>query len=181
MGLRGLTMHLSLISLSLGAAAATPPPQQVPPVITHFASAPQTCAVLQAAYTAAIGHKTPVYPHDVRSDSRVLDLAKMVPDYRATLAMSARESDRLAEQENRYSFPNFKPSCAWRGSPGPLADAEGHATFVTFTSPIFSVNRRLAIVEVSFREAGMFGYGMICVVRQQKEAWKGRCQSSWIT
>lgn len=174
-------MNFALISLSLGAAAAPHLHEPVPRVITHFASASHACGVLQAAYTAASGHKALIYPQDVRSDTRVLELDKFAPEYRAKLTLSVREFDELTVQQGLYNFPNFKPVCNWKGDPGPSVDDEGHATFVTFTNPIFANSRRLAIVQVSFREKGTFGYGLICVVRQGRIGWEGQCQNSWIT
>lgn len=172
-------MHFALISLSLIAATATPLNE---PVLGRIiATAPQTCAVLQAAYTAASRHETLIYPRDVRSETRAMDLGKWVPEYRAKLALSAREFDELLGLEIQYRVPAFKPVCTWQGNPGPSVDDEGHATFVTFTSPIFSNSGQLAIVEVSFREEGIFGYGMICVVRQRHGGWDSQCQNSWIS
>lgn len=172
-------MHFALISLSLIAATATPLNEPVPGRI--IATAPQTCAVLQAAYTAASRHKTLIYPRDVRSDTRVLNLDKWVPKFRAKLAMSAREFEELEGQEIQYRVPAFKPVCNWKGNPYQSVDEYGHATFVTFTSPIFSNSRKLAVVEVSFRDEGIFGYGMICVVRQGRGGWDSQCQNSWIS
>lgn len=174
-------MRVALISLALGMTAASVLPEQGPRAITRFVSAGRTCAVLQAAYTAATQHKALIYPQEVRSGARMLKLDKMVPEYRAKLALTAREFNDLAVQENRYSVSNFNPICKWKGVPGPSADDERHATFVTFTSPIFSTSKRLAILDVSFRETGIFGYGLICVVRKRHEGWEGKCQMSWIT
>ncbi|RDE07082.1 hypothetical protein [Sphingomonas aracearum] len=173
-------MHLTSIPMLLAAAIA---PLQTPLhlVTTHFASAPRTCAVLQAAYTAASKGQTPIYPRDVRSDTRVLRLDEFVPEYRAKLALSAAEFAGLTARQAQSDFPHFRPACAWKGDPGPAVDDEGHATFVTFTSPIFSANRKLAMVEVSFREEGTFAYGLICVVRQGRGGWAAQCRGSWIT
>jgi len=171
-------MIFGLLSLVFAATLMDEPASGV---MTHFASAPQTCAVLQAAYTSASHHKTLIYPRDVRSDTRVLDLDTFVPEYRARLSLSAQEFDELAGQKNQYGFPGFRPVCNWKGDPGPAKDDEGHATFVTFTSPIFSIHREIAIVEVSFREKGIFGYGLLCVVRRGCIGWEAQCQNSWIT
>jgi hypothetical protein len=48
----------------LGLLASSPgvPSKPVTQPIVIFASAPSTCAVLQAAYTAAIGRTSPAYP-----------------------------------------------------------------------------------------------------------------------
>jgi hypothetical protein len=150
------------------------------PVIRTFASAPRTCAVLQAAYTAAIKHKVLAYPVDVRADSRPLSLGKTTPDYRAKLGASPREFDDLIARQDLYSSSRFKPTCTWNGVPGPVKDDEGHATYVTFTSPVFSKNKRFSIVQVSFLEEGMFGYGLICMVRLKRGVWSGQCIESWI-
>ena len=165
-------------SLALSATTILNPAS---PVVQTFASAPRTCAVLQAAYTAAIKYKVLAYPVDVRIDYRALSLDKTAPDYRAKLAASPREFDELITRQNLYSSSNFKPTCKWYGVPGPAKDDEGHATHVTFTSPIFSKNGRLSIVQVSFLEDGMFGYGLICVVRSKRGTWAGQCLESWIT
>jgi hypothetical protein len=163
------------------ALSATTMPNSAFPVVRAFASAPRTCAVLQAAYTAAIKYKVPAYPVDVRADSRALSLDKTVPAYRTKLTASQHEFEELIAQQDLYSSSNFKPTCTWNGVPGPLKDNEGHATYVTFTSPIFSKNGRLSIVQVSFREAGMFGYGLICMVRSKLGVWSAQCLDSWIT
>jgi hypothetical protein len=163
------------------ALSATTMPNPAFPIVRTFASAPRTCAVLQAAYTAAIKYKVPAYPVDVRADSRALSLDKMVPDYRTELTASQHEFEELIARQDLYSSSNFKPTCTWNGVPGPLKDNEGHATYVTFTSPIFSKNGRLSIVQISFREAGMFGYGLICMVRSKRGVWSAQCLDSWIT
>lgn len=174
-------MHPAVISFLLATAIANPMSEPKLRLTGSFASASQTCKVVQAAYTAAAGHRTLIYPPDIRSDHRMLDLNGTVPDYRARLALSAGEFEGLAQEQDRYNFPNFRPACEWKGGPGPAVDDEGHATFVTFTSPIFATTRRLAVVEVSFREKGIFGYGLICIVRRRHGDRKADCIRSWIT
>lgn len=182
-GLRTQSMILSLAlaSLSSAVAANTRQHERPPSVIGSFASAPWTCAVLQAAYTAASRQAVLSYPKDVRTAARTLQPLKFVPEYRSRLALSPQEFDELAGREGRYDFPNFRPACTWEGNPVPPDNGEGRATFVTFTSPIFSNSGRLAIVEVSFRQEGWFGYGLVCVVRQRRGRWAAHCRDSWIT
>jgi hypothetical protein len=52
--------------------------------------------------------------------------------------------------------------------------------FTSFTSPIFSTDGRLALVEVSFQDNGRFGYGSLCIVRSTGNRWLARCLPSWI-
>lgn len=165
-------------SLALSVTASASQPYRI---LGTFASAPRTCAVLQAAYTAAISRNAPAYPNDVRAADRTLRLAEIVPEYRAKLGVSASEYEELVEQQATYNTPGFRPNCGWKGIAGPSKDDEGHPTYVTFTSPIFSRNGRIAIVETSFREAGIFGYGLICTVRSKRGSWAAQCSQSWIT
>ncbi|WP_159759062.1 hypothetical protein [Sphingomonas sp. 8AM] len=148
--------------------------------VSDFASMPRTCAVLQAAYTAAIGHHAPAYPLDVRSSAHSLgSMTDIAPDARKRLAMSADEFTELATRQEIYRSDVFRPICAWKGRAAPPRDDEGHAMFVTFTSPVFSTTGRLALVEVSFREQGAFSYGLLCTVRSLHVTWKARCGRSW--
>jgi hypothetical protein len=96
------------------------------------------------------------------------------------MAMSAAEFDELVTQEGLYNFDNFRPACDWKGKKGPMTDDERHHTFVTFTSPIFSRSGSLALVEVSFREEGIFGYGLLCTARLSHTTWTAHCLQSWI-
>ncbi|GGB21818.1 hypothetical protein GCM10011380_09240 [Sphingomonas metalli] len=149
--------------------------------MSDFASAPRTCAVLQAAYTAASGAKTLAYPPVVLMEDRRLHPEGFVTSYPAELPLSRHGFDDLVAEAKRYDFPNFKPACAWQGSPGPRVDGEGTPTFVSFTSPIFSSDGRLAILQVSFRIQGWGGHGEICVVRQHRRGWRARCRAGWMT
>lgn len=101
--------------LGLALAASTPQHERLPQLATSFASAPRTCAVLQAAYTVASRQTRLSYPKDVRTDTRILQMQKSDPDFRSGLALSPQEKDELADQGSRYDFPNFKPSCKWNG------------------------------------------------------------------
>ncbi len=176
-------MLIGLYGTILGffALSVTASPGQPYRIMGTFASAPRTCAVLQAAYTAAIKRNAPAYPNDVRAADRTLRLAKTSLEYRAKLGISAREYEDLVEQQATYNTPGFRPNCDWKGLAGPSKDDEGHPTYVTFTSPVFSKNGRIAVVETSFREAGIFGYGLICTVRSKRGSWAAQCLDSWIT
>jgi hypothetical protein len=176
-------MPIGLSGSILGSLAlsVTVLPSQPYRVLGTFASAPRTCAVLQAAYTAAINRKAPAYPNDVRAADRTLRLGETVPEYRAKMGVTAQEYEELIEQQATYNTPGFRPNCDWKGLAGPSEDDEGHATYVTFTSPIFSENGRIAVVETSFREAGRYGYGLICTVRSKRGTWVAQCLRSWIT
>ena len=176
-------MPIGLSGSILGSLALslTASPSQPYRVLGTFASSPRTCAVLQAAYTAAINRNAPAYPNDVRAADRTLRLAQTVPEYRAKLGVSAREYEELVEQQATYNTPGFRPNCNWKGLAGPSKDEEGHPTYVTFTSPVFSKKGRIAVVETSFREVGMFGYGLICTVRSKRGSWMAQCLQSWIT
>lgn len=123
-----------------------------PPIATTFASVIRTCDVLQAAYTAATHARSAMYPPEVRANPRILSAENWTPDYRAALRLSSREFANVAGNAAAYAVPGFKPACAWAGTRGAATDEEGHATYVTFTAPIFSKTGHLALVEVSFRE-----------------------------
>jgi hypothetical protein len=146
----------------------------------EFASAAKTCAVLQAAYTAALGRDAPAYPRDVRPSGRSRgSVTDIVPESRDRLGLSADEVADLATRQEIYRSDAFRPVCAWKGRTGPARDDEGHAVFVTFTSPILSTSGRLALTEVAFRETGIFGYGLLCTARLSHMTWTARCMRSW--
>ncbi|KQU62083.1 hypothetical protein ASG67_02815 [Sphingomonas sp. Leaf339] len=147
----------------------------------HFAAAPRTCAVLQTAYTAAIGARTPAYPVDVRMKRTPNGSTGIISGDGTNLGLTPRDSRDLVARQDIYRDPSFDPHCVWKGSAGPVVDEEGHATYTTFSSPIFSSNGTFALVELSTREAGNFGYGMMCIVRPKHDRWTARCQRSWIT
>ncbi|QQV78442.1 hypothetical protein H5J25_07315 [Sphingomonas aliaeris] len=173
------TLAFSLYGLL--AMTAVISPGQSYRIAETFASAPRTCAILQAAYTKAIGGTATAYPNDVRSSSRRLELVKIVPEYRVKMGLSKKEYDDLIVQEASYGSADFRPSCSWKGIAGPAQDAEGHATFVSFTTPIFSTNGRLAVVETSFLERKDFGHGLVCIVRLKDKNWTARCLPGWIS
>jgi hypothetical protein len=167
--------------LALIAPSAAAKPKLLLRPMQTFASAPRTCAVLQAAYTAAIGQDATAYPKEVGPSRHILDdLRTFTPDYRGRLPLSAKEFEELATRQSIYHVENFKPICDWQGKGVAMKNDEGHQTFVTFTSPIFSRDGHVALTEVSF-QYGAFGYGLICVARSRHEAWSARCLQSWIT
>lgn len=137
--------------------------------------------MLEAAYSAAIGSAAPAYPADVRPAWRSVELKRIVPGYRSRMPLQSGEFDDLASREDAYRTERFEPRCAWEGTPTPHVDDEGHRMDASFSSPIFSTDGRLALVEVSFDDRGGFGYGMICVVRAGEARWSARCLDSWIT
>ena len=149
--------------------------------VTTFASAPRTCTVLQAAYTASVGGPQPLVPPDVRmSPTRVLELNRFVPAARAASGLSPGEFAALTTRAPLYRADRFRPVCRWRGKKGPAGDGELHQIWVSFTSPIFTGDGRTALVEVSTREDGFFGYGSLCTVRLRGRRWAAICMPSWI-
>lgn len=148
---------------------------------TSFSSSPRTCAVLQSAYTTAIGYTTPAFPADVRMSPYEFPLGHYHADFWMKLGISERDHHAFAEQGNRYRERNFKPHCMWRGVQGPTMDDEGHPTYVTFSTPIFLPDGQTALAEVFFREEGLFAYGMMCVVRHTRSGWTSQCRQNWIT
>jgi hypothetical protein len=174
-------MLIAYITMALGVAplaSSSPAARSFVPV---HASAPEECAILQAAYAAAIGKNGFFYPVDVRSSPRRLeDLTTFRLDYRAQMAMSAQEFDELAAHQGSHDVSDFRPDCHWTGTPGPSKDDEGHPIFITFTRPLFSQDRHLALAEVSFREQGRFAYGVLCTVRLTQGTWSAQCLRSWI-
>ena len=146
----------------------------------HFAAAPRTCAVLQAAYTAAIGARTPAYPIDVRMERTPNGSAGIISGDGTNLGLTPAKSGDLVARQDIYRDSSFNPHCVWKGSAGPAIDEEGHDTYITFSSPIFSTDGKIALVEVSTRGKGTFGYGVKCVVRSKRHRWSARCQRSWV-
>lgn len=170
-----------LIMAALTVGLVGPVTAGSPPVTTTFASAARTCDVLQAAYTATTNSRSTAYPPDVQTASRILSVLSWTPDFKASLSLSSQEFEDMAGNATAYAVPNFKPACEWKGTRGAATDEKGHATYVTFTAPIFAKTGRLALVEVSFREQGSFGYGLICVVRRPQSTWSATCVRNWIT
>ncbi len=171
-----------IATLSVFASPVTIPSPQTNHPLTTFASASRTCAVIQAAYTAATGQRILSFPKDVRPSPRRLEALKdFVPEYRKSMSISEDEFDDLTKQQEKYNFPGFAPFCEWKGKPGPTSDALGNKTHVTFTSPIFSTAGNVALVEVSFRNEGVYGYGMLCTSRLSHRTWSSHCLKSWTT
>lgn len=176
-----MPVAITFAILSMSVSPVTMDPAASVWRVRDFASMPRTCAVLQAAYTAAIGRHAPAFPRDVRpSDHSLAPVTDLVRDARAGLTLSAGDVADLATRHKFYRADSFRPVCAWHGRAGPKTDDDGHAIVETFTSPVFSTNGRLALVEVSFRETGTFGYGLLCTARLSRRTWKARCIRSWI-
>ena len=141
-----------------------------------------TCKVLEAAYTAAIGSAVPAFPRDIRPAWRTLLPSKFKSPYPTTHALTAGEVRDLIANDPAYQFEKYRPACPFTATPSSKADADGHEEFISFTSPIYSSNHRLALVEISFEhKTGGFGYGSLCVVRWAEAGWTARCGPSWIT
>jgi len=83
--------------------SASPPPTLVPP---------QTCKVLEVAYSAVIGSKVPAYPSDVRPLWRLLTLENLTSDLPGREMLSADEFDRLKSGATSTRTPNYQPLCA---------------------------------------------------------------------
>jgi hypothetical protein len=166
------------MSTSLASGALIDPIAAIGPT---FASAPRTCTVLQAAYTAAIKYNAAAYPTDVRAAWHIMDVTRLTREYRSEIGLTPSEFKAVSGRQNSYHDLGFKPNCPWKGIPGPAKDEEGHSTHVTFSSPVFSDDHHLAVIETSFLEEGTSGYGFICVARLAHGTWSARCASSWIT
>jgi hypothetical protein len=149
-------------------------------MILSSVQVPDICGVLESAYTVAIESKTPASPIDVQPSWRSLELEEFVPDYPVRATIPKREFDDLISRQARHRDEKFRPLCVWRAKPVEARDYDGHRMTVSFTSPIFSTDEKLALVEVSFRESG-FGYGKICIVRGGRSKWSAECHDSWIT
>lgn len=141
----------------------------------------ETCKALAAAYAAAIDSAAPVWPADIRPSSRVLALGKFVPRYKQRMALEPGEFEDLLSREGAHTVPGYRPYCLAPVTPSRKLDDEGHRQFISFTSPIFSTDRRLALIQVSFQEDAGFGYGVMCIARRSPAAtWSARCLPSWI-
>lgn len=148
--------------------------QSPDPAVIH------TCKVLEVAYTAAIGSAVPAYPLDIRPSHRSLDLGGIVKEYQAKFALEPGEFEDLKSKQAAYKVDGFRPLCVPTAKPVQKLDKEGHVQSVSFTSPVFSSDGRVSVVEVSFHEKG-FGYGMMCIARRTSATWVADCHGSWIT
>lgn len=134
-----MPVAITFAILSMSVSPVTMDPAASVWRVRDFASMPRTCAVLQAAYTAAIGRHAPAFPRDVRPSGHTLGpVTDLVPDARAGLMLSADDVADLATRQEFYRADSFRPVCAWHGRAGPTTDDEEHAIIVTFTGPVFS-------------------------------------------
>ncbi|MDP5277697.1 hypothetical protein Q9Q95_02070 [Sphingomonas sp. DG1-23] len=152
----------------------------IAPFLLSASPAPDICGVLEVAYAAAIESRVPASPVDVQPSWRELALEKFVPDFIARTTLSKGEVADLVAHQGMHREKGFRALCLWQARPMPAKDYEGHQMKVSFSSPIFSGDMRLAVVEVSFQEPG-FGYGSFCVLRGGRGAWSAQCHPDWIT
>jgi len=148
--------------------------QSPDPAVIH------TCKVLEVAYTAAIGSVVPAYPLDIRRSNRSLELGGIVKEYQAKLEIASSEFEDLKVMQAAYKVDGYRPLCVPTAKPSQRLSKEGHVQFTSFTSPVFSSDGSLAVIEVSFHEEG-FGYGMMCIARRASATWTANCHPSWIT
>ncbi|WP_141395782.1 hypothetical protein [Sphingomonas spermidinifaciens] len=121
-------LSAAMISIAPGAAAPASAAVQLPVLNQHFASSPQTCSMLQAAYMTARGRTKPAtYPKNLRFTPRITAPRAFVPDYRDSLPLSKREFAHLVDQQSSYGFPNFRPACPWKGVPDSVPVTKGDA------------------------------------------------------
>lgn len=151
-----------------------------PLTMTVAAPANRTCAVLQAAYARASGHRALASADHVGVAPHLIKLNKVVPEFRAQLWASSQEFDDLASQEALRNRSDIMPICKWQRVRSVARAPNKPFTIIIFTNPVFSTNGKLAIVEASFYERGGFGRGVMCVVRKAT-VWTARCVESWIT
>ncbi|WP_093299768.1 hypothetical protein [Sphingomonas sp. NFR04] len=151
-------------------------------IIDDPATIGQTCRVLEAAYTAAIESNVPAYPQTIAPARRTVDLGTFHRDYRNQLPLDDGEFGDLVSRQRGFAVDGYRPLCVPTAAPIARADAEGHAQSISFTSPVFSSDGRIAVTEISFRHVPSgFGYGMLCIARRTGQAWSARCLGSWIT
>ncbi len=127
-----------------------------------------------------------VYPKEVRAASDLSTTStwhfeKFTDAMVADWQLREGELSDLASQENKYASTNFRPDCAWKGSPKSVMD-DNDPMWVEFGNPVFSSDLRLAMVSVSFFDSGggIWGYGETCVLRKVDDKWAGRCFAGWI-
>ena len=139
----------------------------------------EVCSVVEAAYNAAAKPTVLSYPRSLAGPWHPADdLKDFVPAYRARLPLSAAEFADLQSEQPHYVWSHFVPDCRWKGK---MDDRPEQAkTTTSFTFPIFSKDRSIAIVDVSFYR-GSFGHGDTCVARRSGETWTAQCLAGWIT
>ncbi|MBN2972270.1 hypothetical protein JW805_09610 [Roseomonas aeriglobus] len=99
----------------------------------------------------------PAYPINLRPSDRALELSTFVPHYRQRLNLAAGEFEGLQQNAPAASSVEYKPVCTTKAKPTQFRDRDGHLLFASFSRPLFSTHRTLAMVEVSFQTAGRFG------------------------
>jgi hypothetical protein len=139
----------------------------------------QAATVTQAAFMAATKRQELTYPDHIIPWRPMQRLERFLPSYVALMGLDAGELSDLIEQQDKFRDEHFVPACQWKGVPVPVASGSP-AMRVGFSRPIFSSDSKLAVIEVSFRSQGVFGYGVICVMRRADADWVGRCTNSWI-
>jgi hypothetical protein len=143
-------------------------------------SHPETCNVVQAAFKAATNNQDRAYPVEMRSSSRPMGrLESFKTAYVAAMSVGKDEWSDLISQQDKYSIEH-PPVCDRSGRPQVML--LGLDRRIEVSSPIFSSDSKLAIIELSFRSgASMRGYGVICVARKKDSDWVARCIPSWIS
>jgi hypothetical protein len=141
-------------------------------------ASPATCALLQAAYMAAMDDSETAYPASIApARQELMQLDQFVPKYREAMELAPGEFEDLEASQKRGKQGGFVPECAWKGKATSLGKEEG-GTPTSFSRPILSSDNRLALVEVSYSQ-GISAHGSLCILRFAAVGWRGRCLPSW--
>ncbi|MHA0329035.1 hypothetical protein [Sphingomonas melonis] len=163
--IRGIMPAFWVIALAL----PTPTPAQA-------VTPPETCMLLQKAYRISTGegHDTDLSTvGPAKTDPA--PLAKYRPEFRSYTGLTPGEfADRQANEAGAVS-PGFVPQCAW-DKDDTVQGKSGYA--VAFSAPVLSLDRRIALVEVSYSK-GISAHGGLCIMRLSSAGWNGRCINAW--
>lgn len=141
-------------------------------------TAPTSCALLQAAYTAFIRADEPAYPVDLGPARKEPTLIDMLADHAPErVGLTADEARDLAERQREGQSKTFAPACTWTGKASQPRTQSLDMT-ASFAEPILSSDRTLAFVEVS-ASRGIYAHGSLCIMRRTDGAWNGKCFFSW--
>ncbi len=105
-------------------------------------NSPDVCGAVQAAFMTATNSQDTVYPKEVRAASDLSTTStwhfeKFTDAMVADWQLREGELSDLASQENKYASTNFRPDCAWKGSPKSVMD-DNDPMWVEFGNPVFS-------------------------------------------
>jgi hypothetical protein len=137
----------------------------------------EMCSVVQAAFMAIRKSQNAIFPNDIEANSR--PIPRIGTFFIPNELVTADERSDLISQQDRYSIEHFYPVCDWKGTPQSVLD-EGTKMRVSFSNPVFSSDAKLVILELSFLSDGVWGYGLMCILRRADFDWITRCRPSWI-